>query len=147
VTVPIAHVKRTKARERAVQALYQIDVAASDLDEALERFWKSFEPVEREVREAAEDYVRGVAHHRRAIDGAIEGVSSNWRLDRMAKVDRNVLRLAVFELQHRPDVPVKVVLNEAIEMGKKYGSESSGAFINGVLDRIAHDLPASRRGE
>jgi N utilization substance protein B len=147
VTVPLAHVKRTKSRERAVQALYQIDVAASDLDEALERFWKSFEPVEREVRALAEEYVRGVARHRRTIDDAIEGVSSNWRLDRMARVDRNVLRLAVFELQHRPDVPVKVVLNEAIEMGKKYGSESSGAFINGVLDRIAQDLPPARRGE
>ena len=133
MTVPLAHVKRTKARERAVQALYQIDVAASDLDEALERFWKSFEPVEREVRAQAEEYVRGVALHRRTIDDAIEGVSANWRLDRMAKVDRNVLRLAVFELQHRPEVPVKVVLNEAIEMGKKYGSESSGAFINGMM--------------
>ena len=138
------HVKRTKARERAVQALYQIDVAASDLDEALERFWKSFEPVEREVRELAEEYVRGVARHRRTIDEAIEGVSVHWRLDRMAKVDRNVLRLAVFELQHRREVPVKVVLNEAIEMGKKYGSESSGAFINGVLDRIAQDLAPGR---
>ena len=147
MTAPLAHVKRTKARERAVQALYQIDVAASDLDEALERFWKSFEPVEREVRELAEEYVRGVARHRRTIDDAIEAVSSNWRLDRMAKVDRNVLRLAVFELHHRPDVPVKVVLNEAIEMGKKYGSESSGAFINGVLDRIAQDLAPARRGE
>ncbi len=77
---------------------------------------------------------------------AIEGVSANWRLDRMAKVDRNVLRLAVFELQHRPDVPVKVVLNEAIELGKKYGSESSGAFINGLLDRVAQELPPGRRG-
>jgi N utilization substance protein B len=136
----VGHTKRTKARERAVQALYQIDVAASDLDEALDRFWKSFEPVEREVRDLAEEYVRGVATHRRAIDDAIEGVSANWRLDRMAKVDRNVLRLAVFELQHRRDVPVKVVLNEAIELGKKYGSESSGAFINGVLDRLAQAL-------
>jgi N utilization substance protein B len=138
---PVAHAKRTRARERAVQALYQIDVAASDLDEALERFWKSFEPVEREVRDLAEEYVRGVARHRRDIDDAIEGVSANWRLDRMAKVDRNVLRLAVYELRHHPDVPMKVVLNEAIELGKKFGSESSGAFINGLLDRIAQALP------
>ena len=138
---PVSHAKRTKARERAVQALYQIDVAASDLDEALERFWRSFEPVEREVREIAEEYVRGVARFRRAIDDAIEGVSANWRLDRMAKVDRNVLRLAVYELNHKSDVPVKVVLNEAIELGKKYGSESSGAFINGILDRLAQALP------
>ncbi len=143
----MSHPKRTKARERALQALYQIDVAATDLDEALSRFWKSFEPVEREVREMAEELVRGVAAHRRDIDDAIEGVSTNWRLDRMAKVDRNILRLAVFELGHRPDVPVKVAINEAIELGKKYGSESSGAFINGVLDKIASGLPASRRGE
>ena len=79
------------------------------------------------------------------IDDAIESVSTNWRIDRMARVDRNVLRLAAHELLHRPGVPVKVVINEAIELGKKFGSESSGAFINGVLDRIAASLPASRR--
>jgi N utilization substance protein B len=142
----VAHAKRTKARERAMQALYQIDVAATDLDEALVRFWRSFEPVEREVREMAEGLVRGVAGHRREIDEAIESVSTNWRLDRMAKVDRNVLRLAVFELRWS-DVPVKVCINEAIERGKKYGSESSGAFVNGVLDRIAATLPPDRREE
>src|SRR4051812_5357362 len=103
------HQKRTKARERAVQALYQIDVAASDLDEALVRFWNSFEPVEREVRELAEELVRGVAKSRRSIDDAVEGASQNWRLDRMARVDRNILRLAVYELTERPDVPKKVV--------------------------------------
>ncbi len=142
-----AQSKRTKARERAVQALYQIDVAATDLDEALSRFWKSFEPVEQEVMALAEALVRGVARHRRDIDDVIEGVSANWRLDRMAKVDRNILRLAAYELAHRPDVPVKVVINEAIELGKKYGSESSGAFINGVLDKIAGALPPARRKE
>jgi N utilization substance protein B len=137
--------KRTKARERALQALYQIDVSATDLDEALSRFWKSFEPVEQEVRELAEALVRGVAEHRREVDAAIESVSTNWRLDRMAKVDRNVLRLATYELIHSADVPVKVAINEAIELGKKYGSESSGAFVNGVLDKIAGALPAARR--
>jgi transcription antitermination protein NusB len=143
----MAQAKRTKARERAVQALYQIDVAATDLEEALSRFWKSFEPVEREVMDLAEGLVRGVARHRRDIDEAIEGVSTNWRIDRMARVDRNVLRLAVYELVHSSDAPVKVVINEAIELGKKYGSESSGAFINGVLDKIAGGLPAARRAE
>jgi transcription antitermination protein NusB len=136
--------KRTKARERAMQALYQIDVAAEGIDDALARFWRSFEPVEREVMSLAETMVRGVAAHRRVIDERIEHVSTNWRLDRMAKVDRNVLRLAVYELLVT-DVPVKVVINEAIELGKKYGSESSGAFVNGVLDRVAADLPAERR--
>jgi N utilization substance protein B len=138
--------RRTRARERALQALYQIDVAAEGIDDALSRFWKSFEPVEREVMDLAEGLVRGVAQHRRAVDEAIEAVSTNWRLDRMAKVDRNVLRLAVFELL-RTDVPVKVVINEAIELGKKYGSESSGAFVNGVLDKVASGLPPARRGE
>jgi N utilization substance protein B len=136
--------KRTKARERALQALYQIDVAAEGIDDALGRFWKSFEPVEREVMAHAEALVRGVARHRRAIDETIERVSTNWRLDRMAKVDRNVLRVAVYELLET-DVPVKVVINEAIELGKKYGSESSGAFVNGVLDKVASDLPDERR--
>ena len=136
--------KRTKARERALQALYQIDVAAEGIDEALARFWRSFEPVEKEVMALAETLVRGVAQHRRAIDEEIERVSSNWRLDRMAKVDRNVLRLATYELL-RTDVPVKVAINEAIELGKKYGSESTGAFVNGVLDKIASSLPAERR--
>jgi N utilization substance protein B len=138
--------KRTKARERALQALYQIDVAAEGIDDALGRFWKSFEPVEREVMDLAEALVRGVAEHRRGIDDTIERISTNWRLDRMAKVDRNVLRLAVYELL-RTDVPVKVVINEAIELGKKFGSESSGAFVNGVLDRVAAELPAERRRE
>jgi len=138
--------KRTRARERALQALYQIDVAAEGIDEALGRFWKSFEPVEREVMDLAEALVRGVAEHRRVIDDTIERISTNWRLDRMAKVDRNVLRLAVYELL-RTDVPVKVVINEAIELGKKFGSESSGAFVNGVLDRVAAELPAERRRE
>jgi N utilization substance protein B len=136
--------RRTKARERALQALYQIDVAAEGIDEALAAFWRSFEPVEREVKELAEVLVRGVAEHRRQVDEAIEDASANWRLDRMARVDRNVLRLAVYELL-RTDVPVKVVINEAIELGKKFGSESSGAFVNGVLDKVAAGLPAERR--
>jgi transcription antitermination protein NusB len=136
--------RRTRARERALQALYQIDVAAEGIDDALAAFWRSFEPVEQEVRVLAEELVRGVAQHRRQVDEAIEEASSNWRLDRMPRVDRNVLRLAAYELL-RTGVPVKVVINEAIELGKKFGSESSGAFVNGVLDRIAAGLPAERR--
>ena len=138
--------RRTKARERALQALYQIDVAAAGIDDALASFWKSFEPTEREVQQLAEQLVRGVAVDRRQVDDLIENVSTNWRLDRMAKVDRNVLRLATWELL-KSDAPVKVVINEAIELGKKYGSEQSGAFVNGVLDKVAQGLPAARRGE
>ena len=138
--------RRTRARERALQALYQIDVAAAGIDEALASFWRSFEPTEREVQELAEQLVRGVAVDRQEVDDRIEGVSTNWRLDRMAKVDRNVLRLAAWELV-KGDAPVKVIINEAIELGKKYGSESTGAFVNGVLDKVAQGLPPARRGE
>ena len=138
--------RRTRARERALQALYQIDVAAAGIDEALAAFWKSFEPTEKEVQVLAEQLVRGVATDRRMVDDLIEGVSTNWRLDRMAKVDRNVLRLAAWELV-KGDAPVKVIINEAIELGKKYGSESTGAFVNGVLDKVAQGLPPARRGE
>jgi N utilization substance protein B len=138
--------RRTRARERALQALYQIDVAAAGIDEALATFWRAFEPTEKEVQVIAEQLVRGVAADRRAVDDVIEGVSTNWRLDRMAKVDRNVLRLAAWELL-KSDAPVKVVINEAIELGKKYGSESTGAFVNGVLDTIAQRLPPERRRE
>ena len=138
--------RRTRARERALQALYQIDVAAAGIDDALQSFWKSFEPTEREVQELAEQLVRGVARDRRKVDDLIEGVSTNWRLDRMAKVDRNVLRMATWELVEG-DAPIKVVINEAIELGKKYGSESTGAFVNGVLDKIAQGLPATRKRE
>ena len=137
--------RRTKARERALQALYQIDVAAAGIDDALASFWKSFEPTEREVQQLAEQLVRGVAVDRRQVDDMIENVSTNWRLDRMAKVDRNVLRLATWELL-KSDAPVKVVvINEAIELGKKFGSESSGAFVNGVLDKVAAGLSPERR--
>ena len=138
--------RRTRARERALQALYQIDVAAAGIDEALAAFWKSFEPTEKEVQQLAEQLVRGVATDRRLVDDLIEGVSTNWRLDRMAKVDRNVLRLAAWELV-KGDAPIKVIINEAIELGKKYGSESTGAFVNGVLDKVAQGLPAARRGQ
>ena len=106
----MSHTRRTKARERALQALYQIDVAAEGIDEALARFWRSFEPVEREVMTLAEALVRGVAKHRRHIDEEIERVSSNWRLDRMAKVDRNVLRRVARSERHDAVVALGAVI-------------------------------------
>src|SRR5207244_12236894 len=87
---------------------------------------------------------RGVKSDRTQIDELIQKSSSNWKLDRMARVDRNILRLAVYEILRRADVPVRVTLNEAIELGKKFGSEESSAFVNGVLDKIAHtDIPGA----
>jgi len=101
-------------------------------------------PLDGDTTLFAEELVRGVQSERPAIDEIIQRTSTNWKLDRMARVDRNILRLAVYELLRRGDVPVRVTLNEAIELGKKFGSEESSSFVNGVLDRIAHQtLPGA----
>ena len=139
---------RTKARECALQALYQLDTSGgspeSVLAEILAHFEVTEEPVDGETAQFAQELVRGVQGERAGIDEIIQRTSTNWKLDRMARVDRNILRLAVFELLRRGDVPVRVTLNEAIELGKKFGSEESSSFVNGVLDKIAHSsLPGA----
>jgi len=126
---------RTKAREFALQALYQQDTAGGT---GLEVLAGHFDPLDRETRAFAEELLRGVTRERAEIDQLIEKASTNWKLERMARVDRNILRLAVFEFLRLPDVPVRVTLNEAIELGKKFGSEESPGFVNGILDKIAH---------
>jgi N utilization substance protein B len=131
---------RRTGRERALQALYQMEMSALRPEEALEAAWNA-EPEpgqpDAEAHRFALELVQGVVEHREQIDGLIETHSHNWRLDRMARIDRNVLRLAVFELKWREDIPKKVTLNEAVELGKAFGSEASSAFVNGLLDRIA----------
>jgi N utilization substance protein B len=133
---------RRTGRERALQALYQLEMGSSEPEAALEVAWAS-EPEEgtdkaqADARAFARDLVDGVRAHQEEIDRLIEEHSHNWRLDRMARVDRNVLRMAVYELRFREDIPKKVTLNEAVELGKRFGTEESSAFINGLLDRIA----------
>jgi N utilization substance protein B len=126
---------RTKARETALQALYQLDAAGGSGQEVLSGH---FDPLDADTRRFAEELVRGVQAERQLIDSIVERTSTNWRLDRMALVDRNILRLGVYELLRLPDVPVRVTLNEAVELGKKFGSDESSAFVNGILDRVAH---------
>lgn len=140
---------RTKARECALQALYQLDTSAGDAREAVRGVMAHFDEADPEQADPdtarfADELVRGVQSERAAIDALIQKSSTHWKLDRMARVDRNILRLGVYELLRRADVPVRVTLNEAIELGKKYGSEESSSFVNGVLDRIAHlELPGA----
>ena len=129
---------RTKARECALQALYQLDTSGGTPEAALAGLFAHFEEADLADRAFAEQLVRGVQGERPAFDEIIQRYSQNWKLERMARVDRNILRLAVFELLRRGDVPVKVTLNEAIELGKKFGSEESSAFVNGILDKVAH---------
>ena len=138
---------RSRARERALQALYQVDLAGAEPLDALVNAWKSEEESpDAESLAFAEELVKGVCAHLAEIDQRIEATSHHWRVERMAKVDRNVLRLAVFELTLTPATPRKVVLNEAVELAKTFGSEESGAFINGILDKIAGSLPKETEG-
>ena len=135
---------RTKARECALQALYQLDTSGGDARDAVRSVLAHFEDADKDTEKFADELVRGVQSERTAIDELIQKSSTHWKLDRMARVDRNILRLAVYEILRRADVPLRVTLNEAIELGKKYGSEESSAFVNGVLDKVAHmELPGA----
>lgn len=138
---------RRKARALALQVLYAQDLApvagegGDKLDHAVATYGDRFElDVDPEAREFAQVLVRAASVDPAAVDAAITAASRNWRLERMARVDRNILRLAVGELQHVSDTPVKVVINEAVELAKRFGTAESPAFVNGVLDRVAHGL-------
>ncbi len=139
---------RRIARERALQALYQLDVqgkAPSSTSDALEAAWQAAaeggEPATtEEIRTFARELVECVRKELAVLDALIESHSHNWRVDRMSRIDRNVLRLGAYELKFRPDVPKKVSLNEAVELGKRFGTEESSAFINGLLDKLAQDV-------
>lgn len=118
-----------------MQALFFMDMNRTDSEGNLELFCRNFIPSV-EVLPFFEKLVRGVLGDRDEIDTFIERYSSNWKISRMSCVDRNVMRIAVFELLHCSDIPSKVSINEAIDVGKKFGTVESGAFINGILDTI-----------
>lgn len=132
---------RRIGRERALQALYQLEMGATHPEGALEAAWTAAAEEEPkpdpEARRFASELTAGVWSRREEIDALIQEHSHNWRLDRMSRIDRNVLRLAIFELKFRDDIPRKVTINEAVELGKRFGNEESSAFINGLLDRVA----------
>ena len=139
--------QRRRSREIALQILYRVDMTESPPDEAIPSHYELLTTGEEHevqapylVRPFAEHLVRGVHLHQAEIDQIIVSASDHWRLDRMSIVDRNILRIALFEMLYCPDVPPKVSINEAIDIGKKFGSEDSGAFINGVLDHILGNL-------
>lgn len=130
--------KRRRSRELALQVLYQLDITKQDAIKAIAQSRDHFS--EKEERDGfAERIVLGVLDHGQEIDRLIEQYSENWRLDRMSMIDRNILRMALFELLYCEDIPPKVTLDEAIELGKRYGSGDSGSFINGILDRIQNE--------
>jgi len=127
---------RRKGRETALQILYQMDLSETPADQATQLFWENLGAT-REGEEFANLLVAGFGAAQELVDEKIRSVSQHWRLERMSRVDRNILRLATYELMKMPDVPARVTLNEAIELAKRYGNEGSAAFVNGLLDRIA----------
>ena len=130
---------RRKARELAMQALFYMDIRNDVSAEMLERFCENFSPSPK-----AEPFflklVNGVLETQSELDALIERFSKNWDISRMSCVDRNVMRIAVFELVYCDDIPPKVSINEAVDIGKKFGTEESGAFINGIMDSIRSNL-------
>jgi len=156
--------KRREARERAVQFLFQYDLnPTQELDDALNQFWESQraaaiaeekgpanwgEPVElpppsvdeAAIRVFAEPLIKGTLEHRDESDELIKKHAQNWEVHRIAAVDRNILRLAIYEMLHRDDIPPVVSINEAVDIAKKFSTQDSGKFVNGILDKIKGEL-------
>jgi N utilization substance protein B len=128
--------KRRRAREYALQLLFQLNLTGDELNDGLlNEFWESSDE-EPDIKEFTLDIVRGTIKHLEEIDTAIKEAAEHWSIDRMAVVDRNILRASTYELLHRPDIPSSVTINEAIEVSKKFSSEDSASFINGILDKV-----------
>ena len=132
--------KRRKSRELAMQMLFQADIGKQTPDQVRATFWKAGDEVEPEVRGFAEDLFRVAVAEQARIDELIKAHSTNWRLERMPAVDRNLLRVAVAELLGFKSTPFPIVLNEALEISRRYSAPESINFLNGVLDSIAHSL-------
>ncbi len=129
--------KRTQSREFALQILYQMDITNDKSIDCLNVFWKTMEkPVEDQVKDFANEIVKGVIDNIADINKKIIEYATNWQIQRMAVVDRNILRLSCYELLFRQDIPPKVSINEAVELAKKYSCPEAGKFVNGILDKI-----------
>jgi N utilization substance protein B len=132
--------KRRKAREYVLQILYQSDITKNSPEGAiLDTFWKE-NPAPEDVKAFTEELVLGTFKNLELIDSTVRSVAEHWQLDRMAAVDRNILRFSTFELLFKDDIPAAVTLNEAIEIAKKFSAQESSSFINGILDKIAADI-------
>jgi N utilization substance protein B len=137
---------RTSGREAALQMLFAVEATTSSASQVLKDFWREF-PADVEGRPYSEALVRGVVEERTALDERIQRASQHWKLPRMTRVDRNVLRLATWELLHQAETPRAVILDEAVELAKRYGTEDSGAFVNGVLGKVADECGPARAAE
>ena len=128
--------KRSVARESALKILYQMEMTGREPSEALPAFWQQEPDHPQDVRDFAARLVEGIHAHMPEIDGKLGEYAANWQLSRMAVIDRNVLRIGLFELKFAADIPPKVAINEAVDLAKKYGDHDSGKFVNGILDKV-----------
>ncbi len=131
--------RRSRAREVALQVLYQIEQNSGFKPEQIQTFIDRRLLGDRELREFSEGLTRGVRENLPRIDALISKAAENWRIDRMAAIDRNIMRLGVFEMMFRPETPAKVAINEALELAKRYSTAQSSRFVNGILDRILQE--------
>lgn len=129
--------RRTKARECALKVLYQIEMTKDNYDDSLKAFWEREPQTEDAVKKFANQLVEGVRTNIKEIDDTISKYATNWQINRMAVIDRNILRIATFEILYLDDIPPKVSINEAVDIAKKFGDIDSGKFVNGVLDKIS----------
>lgn len=136
---------RRSARELALKVLYEHDIRGGNPLQSLS-YLANEEGLAEESRLFAQELVEGVLAKRVEIDKCIASYSQDWRLERLAAVDRNILRLSLYELFYRPDIPVGVSINEAVELAKVYGDEDSSRFINGILGRIVREVPLEKAG-
>jgi len=130
---------RTTAREAALQLLYAVEAANEPQQTVIREFWRET-PGDAEGRKYADRLLLGILQHRDAVDERIAEASENWRVERMTPVDRNLLRIGAYELEFVDEVPRAVVIDEAVEIAKRFGTKESSKFVNGVLERIANDL-------
>ena len=127
--------KRTLARECALKILYKIEISKDSVESSIQDLW-SREDHEHDIKEFAEAIVKGTYENLARIDGIISKYTENWEINRMAVIDKNVLRMSIYQMLYREDIPYKVTINEAIDLAKKYGDIDSGKFVNGILDKV-----------
>ncbi|MFP4081696.1 MAG: transcription antitermination factor NusB [Candidatus Aminicenantes bacterium] len=138
--------KRRKARESTLQILFQLEFDNTHPQKTIARYWE-VKKAPSEVREYSSWLINGILSRKQELDNIIQSVSEHWRISRMALVDRNILRMAVFELLYEENMPAAVVINEAIEIAKKYSSDEAATFVNGILDAIKKNLDSLRESK
>ncbi|MCX7770471.1 MAG: transcription antitermination factor NusB [Proteobacteria bacterium] len=135
---------RRRAREAALKILYQIEMSGYSAEECIDSYWNTLGD-NQDIKDFTNFLVRGVNSFLSTIDDKINKTSVNWKIDRMHKVDLSILRLAVFEMFYTTETPYKVIINEAVELAKKYGTDNSPSFINGILDKIAEQYKKNEK--